>query len=95
MRHDGKWEGRRWLAEAEADLDTARYLQEGGRHNTACFISQQSAEKAMKAFLYAQGVENPWGHSVAALVEDATTFDASLETLRRPGPILEIGRAHV
>jgi HEPN domain-containing protein len=82
-------EARRWLAEALADLDTARYLADGRRYNTACFIAQQAAEKAVKAFLYGQGVEDPWGHSVDALIEDAVTFDASLTSIRDDGPVLD------
>ncbi len=35
-------EAARWLAESTADLDTARYLAEGRRFNTACFIAQQA-----------------------------------------------------
>ena len=82
-------EGRRWLAEAKADLDTARYLADGKRFNTACFICQQAAEKALKGFLYAQGVESPWGHSVATLVEDAITYSQALDRLRETGPALD------
>jgi len=77
------------MEEALADLETARYLAVGRRFNTACFIAQQGAEKAAKAFLYRQGVEDPWGHSVATLVEDAVTFDASLTSLREAGPVLD------
>jgi len=45
-------EGARWLRQAEQDLDDARFLKEGGRHNLACFMGQQAAEKAIKAYLY-------------------------------------------
>ena len=82
-------EARRWLDEAVADLDTARYLEAGRRYNTACFIAQQAAEKAVKGFLYGQGVEDPWGHSVDSLIEDALTFDASLSGVRDDGPVLD------
>ena len=82
-------EAARWLAEAAADLDTARYLADGRRFNTACFICQQSAEKAVKSFLYARGVEEPWGHSVATLLEDALTYDPSIEPLLDLGPVLD------
>ena len=82
-------EAARWLADAEADLDTAGYLADGRRFNTACFICQQAAEKAMRAFLYGRGVEDPWGHSVATLIEDAVTYDESLAPLREVGPVLD------
>ena len=82
-------EAARWIAEAAADLDTARYLVDGQRFNTACFICQQSAEKAIKAFLYSRGVEDPWGHSVATLLEDALTYDPSFDSLLELGPVLD------
>lgn len=46
MQPDPLDEGRRWLDQARQDLDDARYLREGDRHNLACFHSQQAAEKA-------------------------------------------------
>ncbi|MCS6848413.1 MAG: HEPN domain-containing protein [Anaerolineae bacterium] len=59
----------RWIETAEEDLHTARLLRDGGAHAPACFYAQQAAEKAMKALWYAVDQE-PWGHSVVALVED-------------------------
>ena len=55
MRLEPKEEGMRWLMQAGRDLDHARYSFEGKRFNLACFLSQQAAEKAVKAFIYAQG----------------------------------------
>ena len=89
MQSTPQREAARWLEEARADQDTARYLADGRRFNTACFMAQQAAEKAMNAFLYGQGVEDPWGHSVATLVEDAISYDASLVPLRDVGPVLD------
>jgi len=51
MRPDPRAEGERWLSQSERDLDDARYLREGGRHNLACYQAQQAAEKALKAVL--------------------------------------------
>ena len=74
-------EAARWLAQAERDLDDARFAASGARWNLACFLSQQAAEKALKAYLYAQGAESVWGHSVAELCRDAAAHDASFTTL--------------
>ena len=46
---DHKSEGARWLRQAEQDLRDAAYNQEGEKFNLACFLSQQAAEKAVKA----------------------------------------------
>ena len=46
MNPDAMGEGRRWLRQAEQDLDDARYNLEGKRYHLVCFLSQQSAEKA-------------------------------------------------
>ena len=75
-------EGARWLRLAEQDLDDARYLKEGGRHNLACFMGQQAAEKAIKAYLYHKRVEDVWGHSLLDLCEDAKLFDMMFDTMK-------------
>jgi len=57
MKPDPKAEGLRWLRQAERDLDDAEYSLAGRRYNLACFLRQQTAEKALKAILYAKGAE--------------------------------------
>ena len=82
MNRDLKAEGARWMRQADQDLDDARYLREGGRHNTACFMSKQAGEKAVKAFLYHSGAEDVWGHALADLCEDAKLFSGMFEVIR-------------
>ena len=82
MRRDPRTEGLRWLEQAEADREGARLLFAGGSYHLACFVAQQVTEKAIKAFLYAQGEEFVLGHSVEALCRAAAHFDADFETLR-------------
>ncbi len=62
-------QARRWLDAALDDLRHARYAEEGGFHSHACFSSQQSAEKAVKAVHYARGARAVIGHSVRNLIE--------------------------
>lgn len=57
-----------WLAQADRDLLAARAQLSAGFAEWACFISQQSAEKGVKAVLQSWGAE-AWGHSVTALLE--------------------------
>lgn len=70
MSRDPGAEGRRWVAQAADDLDTARLLAENDRNAVACFVSQQTAEKALKAMLYAHGADVVLGHSVAVLCRE-------------------------
>lgn len=85
----GRIEGERWLRQAKRDLDDARYLFEGCRYNQSCFIAQQAAEKALKAFLYSKGAEQVWGHSVSELCTDATGIDSAFERLKADATALD------
>lgn len=74
MRNDSIKEGKRWLSQAEEDLKWTKHLAEQGGWYIACFLSQQVTEKALKAFLYAQGEEIVLGHSVARLCAEAADY---------------------
>ena len=62
-------EALRWLRFSEEDLDVALRLLSGiptaPRH--ACWLSQQAAEKALKAALVLEEVEFPFTHDLDAL----------------------------
>jgi len=58
-----------WFAQAQRDLEHARSAQREGRHEWACFASQQSAEKAVKALHLSLGQE-AWGHVVSRLLRE-------------------------
>ncbi len=79
-------QGRRWLAQAEADLDAAYYNFEGERFYVSCFLAQQSAEKAIKVYLYARGEERVVGHAVTELLNRA---GGAFEPLGEDAPILD------
>ncbi len=74
MRENPLLEGQRWLHQAQADLHWARHLHEQGAYYLVCFLAQQAAEKALKAFLYAQGEELVVGHSVRQLCLRAADY---------------------
>lgn len=65
---DSPREAVRWLRQAENDLAFGRVALREGYHHQACFIAQQTAEKAVKAVLYALGERVVLGHSVVELV---------------------------
>jgi HEPN domain-containing protein len=81
MKPDEKREAGRWQEQAGRDIDDARYCLQGRRHNLACFLAQQAAEKSLKAFLYASGGQEPWGHSVADLCREAGDIDGDFRRL--------------
>jgi HEPN domain-containing protein len=60
-------EAERWWLTAQDDLEAARTLHDAGKFSHACFLSQQSAEKAIKALWIAMD-NDPWGHSTQKLV---------------------------
>jgi HEPN domain-containing protein len=74
-------EAGRGLAQARRDLDDARFAASGERWNLACFLSQQAAEKALKAYLYAQGAEAVWGHPVAERCASVAAHDRPFAAL--------------
>jgi len=79
MRRDPRSEGWRWLEQAQADLHWTCHLNDQGAYYLVCFLAQQAAEKALKAFLYAQGEELVVGHSVRQLCQQATEYDARFQ----------------
>jgi HEPN domain-containing protein len=79
MRASPRDEGQRWLEQAQADLKWARHLRVEGAYYLVCFLAQQVAEKALKAFLYAQGEELVVGHSVRQLCQRAAQYEARFQ----------------
>jgi len=60
---------RDWLKQAAGDLQHSRNASKAGDYDWACFAAQQSAEKAVKGLMLANGGEG-WGHSVMRLLKD-------------------------
>ncbi len=88
-----------WLAFAEYDLKSAKWQREGKIYVSACYASQQAAEKAFKALLLENGKIPPKIHSLDRLVtvlktikiniseieSDARELDTYYITTRYPG----------
>ena len=75
-------EAARWMRQSVQDLDDADFLRSGERFNLACFMGQQAAEKALKAYLFHRKVEDVWGHSLVDLCEDAKLFDMMFDIIK-------------
>ncbi|MFP3898648.1 MAG: HEPN domain-containing protein [Dehalococcoidia bacterium] len=89
MRNEPLEEGRRWLEQASEDLKWSRELARQGGYHIACFLAQQVAEKALKAFLYARGEELVIGHSVERLCAAAARLDGEFATRAKTWSILD------
>ncbi|MGB9595296.1 MAG: HEPN domain-containing protein [Candidatus Poribacteria bacterium] len=82
-------EARRWFLQGSQDLDDAIFNLSGNRYNVACFLAQQSAEKILKAYLIAQGVESVWGHSTWELCKIAKGIDKDFARVENEARSLE------
>ena len=89
MRKDSLSEGQRWLDQAKEDLRWAAHLAEAGGYHLACFLAQQVTEKALKAYLYAQGEEIVIGHSVERLCRTAAGYEAEFDEKARTWSLLD------
>ena len=71
---------RQWLARADDDLDTAKFLASPGNSffPAICFHCQQAVEKYFKAFLTWQQIEFPKTHDLGLLLGLIASTDSSL-----------------
>lgn len=74
-------EAKRWLREAESDLKAAKDSLSSGNYNWSCFQCQQSAEKALKAYLYNLGYTSLITHSVKILLRHCIKKNRIFENL--------------
>jgi len=72
-------EGLRWLDQAKADLKTAKDCLKDGNYYASAFFSHQSAEKAVKGFLYSKGFRALITHSVTELLEESSKREKAFE----------------
>lgn len=74
-------EFKRWFSQAEQDLKAAKSSLNSEHFEWACFQSQQSAEKALKAFLMLKGKRELLTHSVYALLKECSVFEKKFNSL--------------
>ena len=82
-------EARRWWRQARRDLESAEINERHARHEVVCFLAQQAGEKALKAFLYAQGESPVLGHSLLELTTRAGSYGTELAGLREAAKTLD------
>ena len=81
--------GRRWLAQAEHSLSMAQLILDGGFWAGACFQAEQTAQLALKAFLFLKGRRYVNIHSVRTLVLECGKEDPSFLPLEDHGSFLD------
>lgn len=86
---DERADGERWLRQAEHDLEFGRLALREGYFAQACFIAQQSAEKALKSLAYGAGERLVIGHSLVELVERLRNRFPTLADLRETAGVLD------
>jgi HEPN domain-containing protein len=87
-----KTEARRWFQQAYYDLKATRWNIEGGFYDTACFLAQQAAEKALKSILYFTGSRRKalMTHSTVEMVRESGKKINSLTELMNEARELDL-----
>ncbi|MFQ5667486.1 MAG: HEPN domain-containing protein [Candidatus Binatia bacterium] len=80
---------RTWFEQAEADLRAAEDSAIAEHYEWSCFQCQQAGEKALKAFLYAQGMTSMISHSLRRLLRECERVEASFSALVEEGRLLD------
>lgn len=86
---DLKRESDRWWRQAWSDFELLTKIRQFGKFDTCCFLSQQTAEKALKSFLYYQGEELIFTHSIFRLCELAGKYEPEFFDLREKVKLLD------
>lgn len=82
-------EAMRWLRQAEADLKAAKDSAHDENYEWCCFQSQQSAEKALKAYMYNLGYTSLTTHSIKLLVKESARENDDFSQLDDAARILD------
>jgi HEPN domain-containing protein len=82
--------GQRWLADARNTLFQAQRVAADERlANVACFLAEQSCQKALKAILYFEGARFVTIHSITELLKQIGKDHPELLALREGGAVLD------
>ena len=82
-------EAKKWLRQAEADLKAANNSLASGSYEWSCFQSQQSAEKALKAYLYSLGFTSEITHSAKRLIKKCIEKEKNFSEAKEAASLLD------
>lgn len=88
MRDSGA-EAQRWLRQAVNDLAFGELAITEGFFAQACFVAQQTAEKALKSLAYRQGERVVIGHSIVELIDRIAPSAPELMKRREQAGLLD------
>jgi len=83
MKSGVEQEAAMWLDQAVSDYSALEVLLKAGKYDLVCFLSEQVAEKAIKAFLISRGEEMIFSHSIAKLCEMCEQYDPQFAELKK------------
>ncbi len=81
---------RRWLKQAESDLNAAKNSLSSKNFDWSCFQAQQAAEKSLKAFLYNLGYTSIITHSLKELVMEAEKKQSEFSNVKSEARFLDM-----
>jgi HEPN domain-containing protein len=82
-------EALRWIRQADKDLSSAKNSLKAGDYEWSCFQAQQSAEKALKSFLYGKGFRKILTHSVFELIRETGDLENGFKRFKREAKFLD------
>jgi len=87
-----KTEAQRWFHQSYYDLKAAKWNFKGKFYNTVCFLSQQSAEKALKSLLYYSGARRKalLTHSLMEMVQEGSKKITQIKDLLEDARLLDL-----
>lgn len=71
-----------WLATAQEDIHWAKVSLESKFYSRVCFVAQQAAEKALKAYLFSKKVKLVRTHDLLKLLKICQKHDLSFSKLK-------------
>ena len=80
---------RRWLMQAEHQLEVTGTLMEKEFWSDVCFMAEQTAQMALKAFLYGAGRRFITIHSIQELARQCAEVDAGFSDSVEWGKVLD------
>ncbi len=89
-----KYDSERWLKQAEADIKAAKGSIENKNYEWACFQSQQSGGKSLKALWYYYSFD-PWGHSIVKLIQEFPEAGIKKELLKLLNKAKELDKLYI